>query len=195
MSDLDYPRRSLYDRLYPKQPDMATILHFVRGESLHSFFRDVLGQLSNSRIEQKGVDVTPDGHELIHHPDVMFVEIHEWPFPIVWEFKTTLGAKPAKHWVWRTHRYMASEDVEHGVLAVHYLLRNELKCYPMYVPSSRLRRLKDGVLYLTDLFERGLVSGKNPFPKCADCSYRGASCRHRHLCIKDGIDVKGVGFV
>lgn len=189
MSDLDEPRRSMYDRMYPVKPSMATILNFVRGESSHSFFRDVLGQLPEAKVEKGRVDVTDAGTKLTSHPDVAFLKSEQWPDGIVWEFKSTLGKGPKKVWVKRTHRYMAVNDVNLGVLAIHYLLRNEIKCYPMQLTSDRLSILKSDVCFLADAFESGLATESNVFPKCTNCRYIWQKCPHLKLCSKDGIKV------
>jgi len=189
LSDLDTPRRSLYNRLYPEPPSFATVLNFVRGESSHSYFRDVLGQLPEAIVEAGRVDISPLGNELLSHTDTLFPKCKTWPTGIVWEFKSTMGVKPKTVWVKRTHSYMALHGITYGVLAVHYLMQNRIKCYPMQLPEWKLAQRREGLLYLTDLFVDGLERKKNPFPQCFNCAYVGAYCEHRERCKKDGFSV------
>jgi len=183
MSDLDFPRKSLYDRLYPEEPDEATILRWVRGESSHSFFRNIFKQFPNAEIEKTKALITP-GHKAIYStPDVALVKREDWPFDVVFEFKSTIGSRVAQHWVRRLHRYMAVNDDPYGVLTVHYLLRNKIECYPIELPETKLRSLKDSVVYFADLFDQGFKTGVNLFPKCPP--WLCETCEHKVRCKRD----------
>ncbi|MCL6579271.1 MAG: hypothetical protein K6T73_07790 [Candidatus Bathyarchaeota archaeon] len=184
MSDLDFPRKSLYDRLYPIEPDEASILRWVRGESAHSFFRNIFKNFPNARIEEtKRFEVL--GHAPVSStPDVALVKMESFPIgDVIFEFKSTIGNQVAEHWVRRLHRYMAVNETQYGVLVVHYLLRNKLDCFPVELPVKKLAEIKDSVFHMADLFEKGLSTGINIFPKCPDWICR--DCTHKVRCMQD----------
>jgi hypothetical protein len=183
MSDFDFPRKSLYDRLYPVEPDEASILRWVRGESSHSFFRGVFKNFPNAKIEETK-KFTVSGHASVAStPDVALVKMEPWPFDVIFEFKSTIGSKVAQHWVQRLHRYMAVNDTPYGVLVVHYLLRNRLECFPIELPEGRLNEIREAIPYMADLFEKGLSTGINVFPKCPKWMCR--DCPHIVKCMRD----------
>jgi hypothetical protein len=183
LSDFDFPRKSLYDRLYPVEPDEATILRWVRGESAHSFFRDIFKHFPNAEIE-KTKPFVKMGHQPIYStPDVALVKREDWPLDVVFEFKSTVGRQIAQHWVQRLHRYMAVNDDPYGVLTVHFLLLNKIECFPIELPESKLSSLRDSIAYIGDVFEKGLDSKINPFPKCPPWMCR--DCTHKVRCMRD----------
>lgn len=183
LSDLDFPRKSLYDKLYPVEPDEATILRWVRGESSHSFFRSIFKEFPNAEIEKTKALTTPRNKVIYSTPDVALVKREDWPFDVIFEFKSTIGSRVAQHWIQRLHRYMAVNEVSYGVLTVHYLLHNKIECFPVELSENKLRSLKDSIVYIADLFEQSLQTKVNPFPRCPPWLCR--DCPHQIRCVRD----------
>jgi len=192
MSDLDFPRKSFYDKVYGSTPSNEDILRWVRGQSMHSFFEGLFKSFPEVEVEKKNV-ITMPKHPLaevkLHFkPDVVVVKVSEvFPKKLVMEFKSTFKKTPAKHWSKRLKRYMAALECEDGVLVMHNLRENSLKCYPIHLSKGDLLKVKQDLFIEAVTYVRGLKKRVNPFPKSSCPKWLCEECQHKEVCFMDSI--------
>jgi len=199
-SDLDFPRKALFDKLYPSPPSNSEILRWVRGQSLHAFFETIFKDYPNAEVEEETVYIR-DGTKIYTKPDVLLRFTGIEPnilVPIMMEFKTTMyelkgNPLPYEHWCQRLLNYMALYGTEMGVLTVQILDKDELKCFISPRITEELIELRrQMIFYRVKEFEEMLKKKVNYFDLCpAWLCHKG--CTHIPRCYRSLKELKERG--
>jgi len=187
-SDLDFPRKSLFDKLYPEEPKFQDILRWIRGESMHAFFETIFKDYPGAEVEKETIFIR-GGRKIYTRPDVLLrFTVTEMPIinPITMEFKSTMyelkdNPLPYEHWCQRLLNYMALYGTEIGVLTVQILGSNEMRCYiSPRLNAEVIEARREMIFYLIEEFEKMWKKKENHFGLCPP--WLCEKCRHILRC-------------
>jgi len=184
VSDLDFPRKAIFDKLYPMEPSEQDIMRWIRGKSLHELFVKIFENNPNVKVEEETIFLR-EGIELYATPDVL-LKISGMVMPIIMEFKTTLceirnNPLPYSHWVNRLLNYMSLHNTSLGVLAVQILDTDKLKCFiSPKLTEEQLEMRRQMIFYQVREINDMLRKKVNYFDLCP--KWRCRTCPHIPRC-------------
>ena len=192
ISDLDFPRKALFDRLYPAEPTNEDMLKWIRGNSMHDFFEKIFKDNPKVKVEEPICFIR--GGQILHAtPDVLlrFVreELPHITIPIIMEFKSTLfelkdSPLPYEHWCRRLLNYMALCGTQMGILVVQIMKPDELRCYVSpQISMKAVEYRREMIFYIVKAFKGMYREKTNYFQLCPPwlCA---TPCRHIPRCYR-----------
>jgi len=191
-SDRDFPRKALFDRMYPTEPDDKTTLKWIRGQSMHALFEALFAGRQGVEVEEETAYVR-DGEEMWSTPDVL-LRISKGNLPLIMpftmEFKSVLfevkgEPLPHQHWCNRLLDYMALTGSPVGAIVVQILWTSEIRCFVSpRVEWDIIESRRDDIFQFVRAFKHMWSKGANLFSPCPAWLCR--SCPHHIVhCTKE----------